>query len=322
MAASVTEWRSRIGRRLKLRDLHILSTVVEWGSMGKAASHLGVSQPVVSEAIAGLESTLRVKLLDRSPRGIEPTIYAKALLKRGQAVFDELQQGIRDIEFLTDPTAGEVKIGCPESLTAGFLPAIIDRLSRRYPHIIAHAVHAESGTYEFRELRERAIDLMLARISEPFLDSELDAEVLFREKYFVVAGAQSHWARRRKIELSELANEPWIQMPLDTTINLSIADAFRQHGLELPRQTVISLSMNLRNHLLATGRFLTVLSASMLRYNAKPWSLKPLPIDLRVPSRCVAVITVKNRTLSPVVELFIAHARMIAQSISSSERKY
>ena len=109
-----------IGRRFKLRQLYILSAVVERGSMAKAASHLAMSQPAVSEAIASLEGTLKVRLLERGSRGIEPTIYAQALLKRGTVIFDELSQGLRDIEYLADPATGEVRIGCPESLAAGF----------------------------------------------------------------------------------------------------------------------------------------------------------------------------------------------------------
>jgi len=319
MTRTTREWDSRIGRRLRLRDLHILSTVVQWGSMGKAASHLAMSQPAVSEAIADLESSLNVRLLDRSPRGIEPTIYANALLRRGEVAFDELRQGIRDIEFLANPTAGEVKVGCPESLTAGLLPAIIDRLSRRYPQVVVHSVHAETGTAEFAELRARRIDLMLARIPGPgpFLDHELDGEVLFEERYYVVVGARSRWARRRKVELAELADEPWIQMPTGTSINSFIVEAFRRHGLDLPRQSVTSFSMNLRNHLLATGRFVTILSGSVLRFNAKAWSLKALPIDLGLQPRFVAIVTLKNRSLSPVVQLFIDHARAVARSMSS-----
>src|SRR5512141_2174901 len=100
MAKPAQRWENQVGRRLKLRDLHILSAVVQWGSMAKAASHLGMSQPAVSESIASLESALRVRLLDRSTRGVEPTRYAHALLKRSDVVFDELRQGIRDIEFL------------------------------------------------------------------------------------------------------------------------------------------------------------------------------------------------------------------------------
>jgi DNA-binding transcriptional LysR family regulator len=120
-------WESRIGRRLRLRDLHVLFAVVQSGSMIKAATQLGVSQPVVSEAIADLEATIGVRLLDRSPRGVAPTLYGQALLDRSQVAFDELRQGIKDIEFLADPTLGEVRIGCSESLTAGVLAPIIDR---------------------------------------------------------------------------------------------------------------------------------------------------------------------------------------------------
>ena len=71
-----------VGTRLKLRDLHILLTVVEWGSMAKAAKHLAVSQPVVSRAIAQLERGLSVRLLDRTAQGIEPTVYGRTVQPR------------------------------------------------------------------------------------------------------------------------------------------------------------------------------------------------------------------------------------------------
>src|SRR5262245_7920067 len=207
MATSLQDWESRIGRRLKLRDLHILSTVVHWGSMAKGASHLGMSQPAVSEAIASLESTLRVRLVDRSPRGIEPTVYARALLKRGHIVFDELMEGIRDIEFLANPTVGEVRVGCPESMSAGFVPEVIDRLSRQYPQIAVHVITAQTGEQEFRELRERSVDLMLGRILKPVTDEEIATEILCKDTFRVVVDADSPWARRRKVTIAELANE-------------------------------------------------------------------------------------------------------------------
>src|SRR3569623_1932182 len=119
---------ARIGRRMKLRDLQILSAVVQSGSMAKAATQLALSQPSVCDAIRALEESLGVRLLDRSHRGVDATLYAQALLKRADVAFDELKQGVRDIEFLAEPTVGDVTIGCPESLAAGFVPAVIDRL--------------------------------------------------------------------------------------------------------------------------------------------------------------------------------------------------
>src|SRR5215831_628854 len=133
------DWESQIGRRLRLRDLHVFSTVVQRGSTAKAAQQLGVSQPAVSEVIANLEHALGVRLLDRSAQGVEPTIYGGALLKRSVAAFDELKQSIRDIEFLSDPTVGEVRVACMEALWYTLLPEVILRFSEQYPRIEVHA---------------------------------------------------------------------------------------------------------------------------------------------------------------------------------------
>jgi DNA-binding transcriptional LysR family regulator len=306
---SIGRLEDHIGRRLKLRQLYILSTVVQWGSMAKAAARLAMSQPAVSEAVASLEAALEVRLLDRGPRGIEPTIYAQALLKRGTIVFDELRQGVRDIEYLADPATGEVRIGCPESLAAGFVPAMIDTFSRRYPRVIFEVVDAGTSGLEFRELRERRVDLILGRISRSFADDEIEVETLFDDRLFVVASAESQWARRRKIAPAELLEEAWILAPANNLVRLLFAEAFRGLGLEPPRAKVTSNSMNVRMHLLASGRFLTFIAASLLRHNAKRWSLKALPVDLGIQQLPVAVATLRNRTLSPAVQLFIAHLR-------------
>src|SRR6187397_130518 len=119
-------WDHRVGRRLKLRDLNILLAVADAGSMAKAALRLSISQPAVSRAIADMEHTLGVKLLDRSPQGIEPTQYGRALLKRGLAAFDELKQGVQDIAFLADPAAGELRVGASASLSEGMVTMVIE----------------------------------------------------------------------------------------------------------------------------------------------------------------------------------------------------
>jgi DNA-binding transcriptional LysR family regulator len=317
MSRSAPDWESRIGRRLRLRDLHILSTVAQWGSMAKAASHLAMSQPAVSEAIASLEAALGVRLLDRTPRGVEPTLYASALLKRGLIVFDELRQGIKEIEFLADPAAGEVRIGCIESLTAGFLPQVIDQFSREYPRVLVHVVNTTAATQEFHELRARTVDLLLGRILRPVADDEIAAEVLFQDDYFVVAGARSPWARRRKVALADLLDEPWILVPPNNVFAPFMAKAFSAQGLELPRAAVTSFSAAIRTQLVATGRFLTILPGSMLRANAERWELKALPIKLEALSLPVAIFRLKHRTSSPVVEKFIERIRAAAKSMAA-----
>src|SRR5258708_9151946 len=136
-------WADRVGRHLKPRDLHVFMTVVEENSMAKAAERLAISRPVVSRTIANLERILCVRLLDRTPRGIEPTMFGRTLLKRATAVFDELRLGIEEIGFLTDPQAGELRIAPTEEWAAGLLPAAIHHLSARLPRL---RVRLEQGT--------------------------------------------------------------------------------------------------------------------------------------------------------------------------------
>jgi DNA-binding transcriptional LysR family regulator len=308
-------WESRIGRRLKLRDLHILSVVVQWGSMAKAASHLGMSQPAVSQSIADLEAALSVRLLDRSARGVEPTLYGHALLKRGHVVFDELVQGVREIEFLANPTAGQIRVATGDTSAAGFLTEVIERLTRSRPGIVVQVLQASAEALEYPELRERSADVALARISKSFAHRDLHAEILFDDPSRVVVGARNPLARRRNLSLAELVDEPWT-LTSDQVIRDLISEAFRSRGLPAPRDRVSASSMLLRSRLLATGRYVTVLPQSVLRYNAKQWALKALPVDLGMKPMSVKLLTLRNRTASPPVRLFIEQARAVAKAVS------
>ena len=77
-------WDDRIGRRLRLKDLHTLQTVAEVGSMAKASELLALSQPAISKAIADMEHTLGAPLLDRTSRGVELTDCGRALVERAR----------------------------------------------------------------------------------------------------------------------------------------------------------------------------------------------------------------------------------------------
>src|SRR5262252_8254757 len=159
----------RIGRRMKLHDLHVLMTVMQAGSMNKAAALLGTGQSAISRSIAELEHAVGVRLLERSARGVEATKYGRALLEGGAAVFDNLRQAVKEIEFLADPTAGEVRIGCTPLLAASFVSAVIDRLSRRYPRMLFHLMTGYVETLH-RELGGRNVDLLVARRFGPIAE--------------------------------------------------------------------------------------------------------------------------------------------------------
>ncbi len=313
------DWSSQIGRRLKLRDLHVFATVVQRGTMTKAAEQLRVSQAAVSHVISDLEHTLGLRLLDRTPHGVELNDYGRALLKRCTVVFDELKQGISELEFLADPAVGEIKIGCSESIASAIIQPVIKRFAKLNPRVVLHVSHAESPTLGLPQLRDRRLDLCLIRLRKLQTDeqSDLNIEVLFDDETVVVAGIQSRWATRRKIDLAELVDETWILTPPDSQIYLILAEAFRARGLDIPKACLMTFSVPLRTNLVATGDFITVLPSSVLRSNGNEFPLKALPIELPGRPWPVAAVTLKNRTLSPVTQRFIDHVRTFTRTIGA-----
>lgn len=311
-------WDDRIGRRLKLRDLHVLMSVAQCGSMGRAAVELAISQPAISKAIADVEHTLKVRLFDRTPAGVEPTRYGRALLKWGHAVFDDLRQSVKEIEYLSDPASGEVRLGCTEPMAAGFVPAIIDRLVQKYPKMIFHVTQADPATLQERELRPRHIELAVGRILEPLRSGEINAEVLFRESIYVVTGEGSKWARRRKVALADLQNEAWALPPPGSVGHTYLTKAFRSAGLEMPQAAVSAYSMHLSAQLMSTGRYLGVVPGSMIHFNASHRGLAVVPVDLGLRPGPAGIVTLKNRTLSPIAQLFIETARELAKPMAKA----
>src|SRR5262245_21545333 len=305
----------RVAHRLKLRDLRLLDAVVRSRSMAKAATELNISQPAVSKAISELEILLGVRLVDRSRQGIVPTEYGQALLECGVAVLDDLRQGVKKIEFLADPTAGEVRIGCHPFIAPSFVTAVVDRVSQRHSRIAFHLVIAEVNALH-HELRERNVDLLITRRWGPLTDERLEFEFLFDESFVVVAGVQNPWARRRKIALAELMNESWVLPHPETGFGLAAMEAFRSSGLEYPRTTVVALPQEVRISLLATGHFLTIFPASVLKASTKRSELKVLPVELPMAPVANGIVTLKGRAVSPVAQLFIDSARKLAKPLA------
>jgi DNA-binding transcriptional LysR family regulator len=308
----------RIGSRMKLQDLHVLMTVVQAGSMGKAAQILNTTQPNISRSIGELEHALGVRLLDRHRQGIKPTEYGHALLDCSVAVFDDLRQGVKNIEFLADPTVGEVRIGSTALLAASFVSAVVDRLSRRHPRIVFHLVTGYMETLH-RELSDRNVDLLILRSAGPIADERLNFEFLFDDSYVVAAGKQNQWVQRRRIEIAELVNELWVLPPRESVIGSIVMEAFRASGLDYPRATVVTDSPHMRISLLATGRFMTIFPSSALKFLTKRSELKVLPVALPMGRRPNGIVTLKNRALNPVARLFIDWAREVAKPLAKQK---
>jgi len=179
---------------------------------------------------------------------------------------------------------------------------------------------AIAPSLDFSELRARKVDLVLARLVSPLVHGQslddLNVKVLFEDEAVIAAGAASRWSRRRNLSLADLVNEPWILTEPNTWNHTIVADAFAARGLATPKISLMTMSVHLRTNLVASGPFITVFPRSVMTLYASRFSLKALPVDFPARPWPVAVVTLKSRTPSPVVELFIEHLKTFSKSLA------
>jgi DNA-binding transcriptional LysR family regulator len=319
--ANLMPWDNKIKRRLKLKDLDVFMAVAALGGMGKASARLNLSQPAISKAIADLEQTLGVRLLDRSRHGVEPTIYGAALMKRGTTVFDELRQGVSDIDFIADPTAGDLRLGAVEGVASGIIAPLIHTLSQKYPKM-RFSVEVAGTTRLCAELANRNIEFAIAKTKGDVPDDQLQ-ETLFEDPLVVATAATNPLTRKRKLSLADLIDERWVLEAPDTFFGEMSALAFSGAGLSQPKATVVTNSRNLQNALLETGHFLSLQAAFLLRLSrsSRYPALKVLPVGLPHTRHPVQIITPKYRSLSPLAQLVIGQVRAMTKFLADANRR-
>ena len=311
------DWADRIGNRVRLRDLHILLAIAECGSMSKAAARLAISHPVVSKTVSDLEHSLGVRLFDRHSQGVELTSYGKALLNCGVTVFDEIRQSLKQIEFLANPDTGDLRIGCPEIELAGIFPSILERFLSQYPRVRVQVIHANTSMLQFHELRSRNVELLIGRARPVHLEDDLVWEHLFDDSHVAVAGQGSPWLRRRRLELADIIDEPWVLPPYDSVPGPFVIEIFRGSKLVPPIASISTLSAQLTLTLIASGRYVGLLPRGVVRTSGAKLGVTMLPIKLPPHGIAVDIITIKTRTLSPLAHLFIDCAREAAKPFAT-----
>jgi DNA-binding transcriptional LysR family regulator len=229
--------------------------------------------------------------------------------------FEQLS-GHQAIEFLSDPTSGSLGIGGASPFIDAMIPAVIARLAQRYPSIEFRVV--ESDTPKLcAQLRARALDLVIGRISTGSGEDDLVSDVLFEDRMCVVAGADRRWSRRREVKLAALVDEPWVMPEPDNLIWPLIEEAFRAAGVPPPVPKVMSSAMAIRLRLMETGGFLTVLPRSMLHFGAQRFRTKVLPVLPTAQPQAAQVIMLRNRTPNPIAKVFIDELRAFTGPLAS-----
>lgn len=290
----------RIGRRLKLKDLQTLAVVCRAGSMSKAANQLAMSQAAISKALLEMERALGFPVLERHASGVEPTVAGRVLLERSRAVFDELGEGLREIDAFADPRRGHVRLGTTEAML-GVVTQLVGRLSKTHPGITLDVVIGDTAGLLDR-MRARELDLVLTRLLPSERSDDLTAQPLFDESMAVLASQEHRLAKKRQLRLADLMDERWTLSPPELPLGQLVARIFASEGLELPVSAVMTVSIYLRLNLLHTGQFVTMLPRSIAGQSLVRSWIKVLPVALPAPPGKIALLRLQRRKPSGSTE--------------------
>src|SRR6202044_4277593 len=110
--------------------------------------------------------------------------------------------------------AGEVRVAAGPQIIAGILPIVLTSLRRDYPRITFNVSTAGDAAHQYRELRERSVDLVVGRIhATTDFANEIQTDIVFDDPIFVVAGANNPLVKRRKVTLRDIARQAWTLPP-------------------------------------------------------------------------------------------------------------
>ncbi|WP_275463703.1 LysR family transcriptional regulator [Streptomyces noursei] len=212
---------------MSLRQFEYALAVAEEGSVTAAAERLRVAQPSVSQQIRGLERDLGVELFARTPTGLVPTVVGRAFLRDAQAAVNAARRARATARAGAEELVGELVVTVQMGFGTRQLPGALGALRRRFPRVEVTVFEEPSSAEMDRLCRRGALDLALMAKCER---TPANAHHLGDEEFVVVLGAGHPQLAAERVELRELAGEPWVRFDRDSALDGVLLEVLRDNG--------------------------------------------------------------------------------------------
>jgi DNA-binding transcriptional LysR family regulator len=287
---------------LTLRQIRYFLAVAETGKMVLAASHVGVSQSSITEAVKALEESMGVPLLRRHRSGVTLTHEGYQFLRHARNVTSAVADASHAVKRSLTRVAGSLTVGVTYTVAGYFLPAPLERFRRAFPDIEVRLVERERGAIE-KMLVRRELDLGMILVSNLRSD-ELEHEVLVRSRRRLWLSAHHHLLREKYITLRDLAKEPYVMLTVDEADRTALR--WWRHARLKPRIVFETSSVEAVRGMVANGAGIAILSDMVYR----PWSLEGDRVEARtvydgVPSMDVGIVWKREAEMTEPAAAFV-----------------
>lgn len=196
-----------MSQRLKLNQLEHFRAAGRFQHVTRAAEHLGVSQPALSRAIAGLEADLGVTLFERGGRAIRLTQSGEIFLRSVERGFAAIEEGLAEIRESAKAESDGISIGFLRTLGYNFIPKLVRRFKGKHPDVPV-ALYQNNSTGLEEGMRQSQLDFaFIPRIEDSARFSWIK---LASQELLLVVPSAHRLAHRRTVSLSEVRNEQFV----------------------------------------------------------------------------------------------------------------
>ena len=298
------------------RKLLYFATVIEQGSLAKAARQLSVSQPALSKSMDRLEGELGIKLLSRGAAGIEPTAAGQLIYSHARLIRDQMDLAKKRLQG-EKRQAQVVTLGALPSLASSVIPLAVSRWKERNPRVVLRVVE--------RVQVELLLDLLRSEFNfivgqTEYYDISLEGlkqRVLFRDRLCVFARPKHPLSRIAELSWADLAQFPWVCPMVGGSQRTVLEKVLASAGVELPQQLIECESIDFTKSLVAASDHLAMLPAHSVMRDISEGNLRALPITVSALRRDIAVIFRERSPLDSVSRELVTHIQTIGNDLSS-----
>lgn len=306
--------------RLKTRQLLLLIALDDHRNIHRAAEELHMTQPAASKQIKDLEEMLDVRLFERLPRGMEPTMFGETMIRHARMALTSLALAHDDIVALKAGLAGQVEVGIIMTPAMALMPRAITQVKQHAPKLRI-GVHVEASNILLDKLQHGTLDFMIGRVLEKENTGGLIYEELIEEPACAVVRVGHRLLDNPKLALGDIAAQPWILPPQGSILRHRFDMMFRRAGLEPPSNVVDTTALLLITALLQQSDSLHVMPLEVAQYYASLKVLAILPIELPCKMDAFGIIRQQDHLLSPGADLLLRAVREVAQDMYADIRR-
>ena len=299
---------------MELRQIHHFLAVVKHRNLGRAAQELNIAQPALSKSIRRLEQLLQVKLIERHPRGVEPTDFGKALAAHAELIVVEVNHTLSTIAGLREARQGHITVGAAPGSSTDLLPRATSALLGKHPDLRITVMGGLSDTL-LESLSQGALDFMISGLSGLAPAENLVHEKLFADCVAVVARAGHPLARQTRLHPGHLVDQKWI-LPNPNVLTRRQLEAFlRKQNLPSPEVVIETNSVLHIMAVLKCSDLLSFMPRQLVEFSGTAGDLVPLDLPEAVWRRIVGLTYRRRGFMSPASSALIEELRRMSREI-------